>query len=96
MIERYKLFVKEPYDGFIYLDNPSPMTLVDTRKIYEDVLGKESVEYYFLGFLEGFSNAFKFNGDLFEKVKKEILINCVKDEEGYYIPKDSLTAANEI
>ena len=45
-----------PKDGWIYLDNPSPMALVSTQKWFEEIIGKDNCSHYSLGgFFGGFS-----------------------------------------
>jgi len=91
-----KFQFRGPKDGWIYLDNPSPMALVSTREWFEKVIGKENCAYYDLGgFFGGFTNAFKFKESCIDLVREKIFPELVKDGE-YYRRKETMAEANLI
>ena len=97
MVERFSLGTREDDPDFIYVNNPSPMSNLETRKWFEEVWGKENVQTYALGgMFGGLCNSFKFKKVDIEVIKQKIGIHLDMDEEGYYVRKEALATANQI
>lgn len=95
-IERFRFVTYKSDPDYIYLDNPSPMSLCSTRIWFKEVIGKENVDLYQLGgFFEGFCNAFKYKKEAHSLVQSKIVPELVEDE-GFYRRRETMDEANLI